>query len=208
MISPLRNATMMRRFNALFSTMTLLLLVGAGGGCASSTTIESWQKSVENYVRTEGGGDPSVLRDATYKGDRRGFAVIGANRPKDSTDVTGVLLGNVHLAERPWVVYLVGLVDQQKVSDIRVAALTIAGNKYTWKISKADPTALKAYREYNRGLAHRRFPGRNNEPPEYLGFPRDEDRFATSTEGDAIGVTHPPSGAKWHVAVIEPPKKK
>lgn len=187
-----------------FAAMTLMLI---GGGCASSVSIGTWQKGVEQYVRQKGGGDPSVLRDMTFKGDRRGFAVFSANRPKHSTDVTGVLLGNVHVAERPWIVYAVGLVDEQQVEDVRVAALTVQSNRYTWRVSGADGAALKAYREYNHGLARRRFPNRRDEPADYTGFPRDEDRFDMTTQGTTIGVTHPTSGARWHLDVAARRKK-
>jgi len=34
-----------------------------------------------------------------------------------------------------------------------------------------------------------------------LGFPREEDRFEMTQQGESIGVTHPPSAAKWHLTI-------
>jgi hypothetical protein len=200
-----RQVTAMKQLIPSILVGALLVLVA--GGCSSSGSIDAWKRGVETYVREQGGGDPAVLRDVTWKDSRKGFAQIGAPDPAKSTDVTGPLVGTATVNEKPWLVFLVGSVAQEKVRDVRVAALSVQNGKYDWRVGKEDAKALKAYRDYNLGLAHRRFPGRKNEPPAYTGFPREDDAFEVSAAGGAIGVTHPASGAKWHVAV-NPPKKK
>ena len=191
----------MKRSPLLPIVSLALFAFAAGGGCAKSVSIDSWRRDVETYVRDKGGGDPTVLRTLDATPAHAGFKVISAPRPSDSTDVVGVLVGNARVADRPWVVFLVGLVDEMKVKDIRAAALSVRNNQYVWRTGREDDAAVEAYVDHNKGLARRRFPGRRREPPEYLGFPREEDRFELSTDGDSIGITHPPSGARWHVSV-------
>src|SRR5687768_15757393 len=60
----------------------LLLLLFVSAGCTSGrrVTILDWQNSVIKYVKDEGDGRPSVLRDVTIRGGRRGFAVLGHPR--------------------------------------------------------------------------------------------------------------------------------
>jgi hypothetical protein len=42
---------------------------------------------------------------------------------------------------------------------------------------------------------------------EYLGFPREDDRFEMTAQGESVGVTHAPSGAKWHVTITPAPNR-
>jgi hypothetical protein len=177
------------------------------GGCAKSVNFDTWRAGVEDYVKNHAGGDPTALRELNADASHPGYKIISADRPSESTDAVGVLVGNAVVSDRPWIVFLVGLVEKQKVKDIRVAALSVRNNQYTWRMGKKDEKALKAYVDYNKGLAHRRFPDRKKEPMEYLGFPREEDRFEMSQQGEAVGVTHPPSGAKWHVTVTGSPQR-
>ena len=183
-------------------------LITLAAGCSSSVGFDSWRRDVETYVREKGGGDPTVLRDTDVDTAHRGFKVFSHNRPAQSNDVNGVLVGTTKLADQPWLVFLVGQVEKEKVKDIRVAALSVAKGNYTWRMGKKDDAALDAYVDYNKGLAHRRFPDRKKEPPEYLGFPREEDRFDVSTDETSVGVSHNPSGAKWHAPLVIGQKKK
>jgi len=194
--------------HALLLPLAAAFLVSSfAGGCAKSVNYDTWRAGVEDYVKNHGGGDPAVLRELNVDPSHAGYRMIGANRPSESTDAVGVLVGNAMVADRPWVVFLVGLVDKQRVHDIRVAALSVRDNKYTWRMSKKDDRALKAYVDHNKGLAHRRFPDRKKEPIEYLGFPREEDRFEMTQQGESVGVTHTPSAAKWHVTITPAPNK-
>jgi hypothetical protein len=175
------------------------MVVIAAGGCSPAVTIPFWQKSVETYVKEEGGGDPGVLRNMMWKGTHHGFSVISKNYPGASTDANGILLAHQMIADKPWFIFLVGLMQKQKVTDIRAAALSVEGGQFNWRVSGKDDSALKAYRNYNNKLWHDRFPGREDAPPEYLGFPREADVFDLNRNGDEVQVTHPPSGAQWEV---------
>jgi hypothetical protein len=194
--------------NRIACQLIVLLTAALAAGCSSSGGFDSWRRDVETYVREKGGGDPTVLRGADVDTSHRGFTTFSHNRPAQSTDVNGVLVGTTRMADQPWLVFLVGVVQREKVKDIRVAALSVANGKYTWRVGKDDDAATHAYTDYNKGLARRRFPDRKKEPPEYLGFPREEDRFDLSTDETSVGVSHPPSGAKWHAPIVGPQKKK
>jgi hypothetical protein len=195
--------------HSLLLPVAIAFLVSTfAGGCAKSVNFDTWRAGVEDYVKNHGGGDPAVLRELNADPSHPGYRMFSEDRPSQSTDAVGVLVGNAVVADRPWVVFLVGLIDKQKVHDIRVAALSMRDNKYTWRMSKKDDKALDAYVNHNRGLARRRFPDRKDPPVEYLSFPREEDRFEMSQQGESVGVTHPPSGAKWHVTVTAPATKR
>jgi hypothetical protein len=189
---------MIRRLSASLFAVALLACLG---GCASSVSVGSWQKSVEKYVRERGGGDPAVLRQMTWNDTQRGFSVIESDRPSESTDVIGLLLANIRVQDRPWIVFLVGKVSRTKAEEIRVAALSVVNGKYTWKLGPADSKALHAYQKHNTDLFHRRFPDQKKIPAEYQRFPREEDLFDVAAAGTNVDVTHRQSGARWHAAV-------
>lgn len=189
------------------SLLLLVVVVFLSTGCAKSVNFDTWRAGVEDYVKNHGGGDPAVLRELNVDSSHAGYRRIGADRPSESTDAVGVLVGNAVVSDQPWMIFLVGLVDKQKVKDIRVAALSVRNGKYAWRMGKKDAKAMDAYVNYNKGLAHRRFPDRKNEPVEYLGFPREEDRFEMTQQAGSVGVTHPPSGAKWHATIASASKK-
>jgi hypothetical protein len=166
------------------------------GGCASSASLSSWQRNVETYVAEK--GDPSALRDVTIDGQRHGFAVIGQPVAEKSTDANGLLLGHQEIAGRAWFIYLVGIVHQQKVGDIHLAAVTFTNGKPQWQVSKNDAKAAEMYRNYNEGLWKQHHPGsKEKTPAEYTTFPRDADKFDLEVKGDHIAATHAPSGAQW-----------
>jgi hypothetical protein len=193
--------------NQLALTLFGLFLVFGSIGCSSSVSIPAWQRNVESYVKEQGAGDPGVLRNMTWKGTHRGFSVISHDNPAVSTDVIGVLVAHQVLADKPWFVFLVGQVDKQKVSDIRAAALSVENGKFNWRIGNKDPEALKAYRAYNDKQWHERFPGRKDAPPDYLGFPREDDVFEETAQPDEVRITHPPSGAQWEVKLAAGKKR-
>jgi hypothetical protein len=173
-------------------------------GCASKASISSWQKSVTDYVNEKGAGDPVVLRDVTLPDARPGFSVIGHHDAPTSTDVNGVLLGYDQIGERVWFIYLVGIVDKQRVTDIRLDALSMDRGKTVWKRGPASKQSLEAYRQYGIKQARDRFPDRKTPPPKYLGFPRADDVFSVSKgSGGRIEATHNGSGAKWELTLPE-----
>ena len=191
----------------LLPLAAVVLLSWVSGGCAKPVNFDTWRSGVEDYVRNHGGGDPTVLRELNATPSHRGYKMISANRPSDSIDAVGVLVGNATISGRPWLVVLVGLVEKQTAKDIRVAALSVQDNRYTWRMGKEDDRAVDAYVNYNRAVARKRFPDRRKEPPEYLSFPREEDRFEMTTQGESVGVAHPPSGAKWQMTITPASKR-
>ena len=190
-----------------FVTAAAVALLLTAGGCASSASVDSWKTTVDKYVSLHG-NDPNALRDVTLAGDRRGFGVIGQTDPRQSTDAKALLLSHQDIAGRPWFVYLVGLVKQQKVDDIRLAARSQeVGKPPTWAISKADAHAVKLYKDYYEGVWRRSQPDKHaKEPSSYTNFPQDADVFSVNVEGTTVSATHAPSGARWQVDVAKPEK--
>ncbi|HEX8522694.1 MAG TPA: hypothetical protein VF669_10595 [Tepidisphaeraceae bacterium] len=178
-----------------------LLVVAAFvcSGCGTTVNMAGWQRDVERYVRQEGRGDPNVLRDLTLDESRRGYAVAGADDPREGTDARGLLLGHKMVAGQPWYFYLVGIVKQQKVEEIHLAALSAQTGGYRWVISPKSGEALKMYRNYNEGLGKQRFPGRKQAPVDYSTFPREEDEFDLTIDGTHVTAVHKTSGAWWDV---------
>jgi len=187
---------------ALARTIALLALtLVAAGGCSSQPSMSSWQKDVSHYVADQGKGDPMALRDMTLPEDGRpGFAVIGHHDTRESVDVNGVLLGHEKVAARTWFVYLVGLVKEEKLKEIRLAAMSDTGSMPVWRVGQRNKDAERAYRDYNLAQFRERFPDRKQPPAEYLGFPRAADTFDLTDDGNGLLIaTHKPSGARWDV---------
>ena len=178
------------------------------GGNPSSTrvtqrpsSIASWQRSVTRYVREEANGDPTVLRGVTLADARPGFAVIGHHDVRQSNDANGLLLGHERAAGRMWLVYLVGLVQQQRVMDVKLAAMSVDGAAYTWKRGKGSKPALAAYRAHGANQARHRYPQRKAPPPRYTGFPKPDDVFKLTNANGKYVATHKPSGARWELVL-------
>lgn len=185
---------------ALIGLMVPLCVVGCASG-SRNVTIAVWEKNIEQYVTEQGKGDPTVLRDVTLPDSRRGYSVIGSDRPDVSSDANGVLLGHRQIGGRSWFIYLVGLVKRQSVEEIRLAALTVDGGKFEWKSGSGDTEALQKYRDYNTRSWRQRFPQRGTAPPEYLGFPRLDDQFQMTISDGQVVVAHPASGAQWELSI-------
>jgi hypothetical protein len=179
---------------------SLLLVLAAGSGCASrSINLKTWQKDVETYVAANG-NDPAVLRDVTLSGSRRGFGAIAKDDPRQAQDANGVLLAHETVATGPWVVYLVGIVDKQRVEEIRLAAVSIVHGKATWRVGGKDAQALRRYRDH--GLSQWRAQPRDRgakAPAQYTTFPRESDAFDAQVSGSRVEATHQGSGARWEV---------
>jgi hypothetical protein len=178
------------------------LLIALAGGCARQVSMKTWQKDVEQYVR-KNGNDPAVLRDVTLadgQGGRRGFGAIGKNDVRKSTDANGVLVAHETAAGRPWFVYLVGVVDKQKVKEIRLAALSMLDGQPTWRIGPEDADALERYRDYGLSQWKQQPHDKDARPPaDYTTFPRPSDRFDAAVEGNYVRVKHQGSEAQWEV---------
>ena len=184
------------------SLLPPLLLISILFGCGKRADLPTWQRTVERHVIDTGGGDPSVLRNVTLADGRPGFAIFSRDRPSESTDAVGVLLGHREVNRRLWVVYLFGLVDRQHIKEIRLAAMEVMEDGgYRWIVGKPDRQALETYRNYNATMARERFPDRREPPAEYLGFPLPGDRFDLTNEDSILRAIHPPSGATWTITL-------
>ncbi len=194
----------MRRFPRLSSALLILagaLLCVGCGATSRNVTLPVWQKNIEQYVQQQGNGDPAVLRDVTLPDSRRGYAVIGSDRPEQSSDANGVLLGYRQINGHDWFIYLVGMLRQQNVQEIRLVALSADGGKFHWELEDKNSEATQRYAEYNDRLWRQRFPQRAAAPPQYLGFPRPDDQFEMTISNGQITVVHPPSGARWLLTI-------
>ena len=174
------------------------ILACASSGCARQVSLSSWQKSVEQYVRDQGSGDPASLRDVTLPDSRRGFASIGDPNPEDSSDVYGVLLGHREMVGRHWFIYLVGHVRDLAVVDIRIAAVSFNGDRPSWRIGAVDAEQVAVYCAFHQDEFTRRF---EPLPPPQLrsSFPQPDDVFEMLVDSPAIVVTHQQSGATWRL---------
>lgn len=178
-----------------------LLALAALTGCLSQPTFSSWQGSLSKYVRETGNGDPTVLRTMTLPDNRPGFSVIGHHDTTESTDVNGLLLGHEQVGGRMWFVYLVGLVEKERLKDIRLAAVSMENEKAIWKRGKGSKPSFNAYRADGIKQAKERFPERKTPPPRYTDFPRPDDVFKLMNANGKLVATHEPSGARWELAI-------
>lgn len=181
-------------------TMALLLC-----GCSSNggaVNLAGWQGSVEKYIDSEGKGDPNILRGVFWPESRHSFSAIGGDIPQQSQDAKGLLLAIKPVNNRPWFIFIVGIVNKQVVESIHVEALSLQGNTRLWKSSPDNPKAFQMYRDYYDHLWKQRFPGRQSAPAMYTTFPKEADTFNVTLEtGGKVVVTHPLSGARWEVVV-------
>ena len=186
----------------LFTCLTVLCTGCAGGG-TRSVSMDTWRQGVESYVNDVGKGDPAVLGETTYKG-RPAFAQLGNPIAAEGTDAVGVLLGNKAVMGRPAFIYLVGLVDKEKVEQIHMAVCQVIASQgqkaqFKWLVGKDDKDATQRYMDYRKGLFNQRFPGRQDMPPAYTSFPGEGDVFDVAVTPQQVTATHQGSGAVWRV---------
>ena len=179
----------------------LLLMLASLVGCHPQATVGGWQSDVERFVQEQGNNDPAVLRSMTLPDGRPGFAVIGAPKPSEATDVNALLVGHREIAGEPTFIYLLGVVQRQRVDDIRLALVSFQGEQAQakWTIGKSDPQATEAYQSYLQRKWKERLSGRDEVPAAYLGFPGVGDVFDLNISGTAVSAQHAPSGAVWEV---------
>ena len=160
-------------------------------------TLSSWQRSVERYVWDEGNGDPNVLRDMSWDDVHKGFAIMSDPEPARSVDAIGLLLGHRRVGDTGCFVFLVGLVRNQRLEDIRPVALYVDAGRFHWVVGASDRQVLIVYR---RADASESPPGpvRSAQPP----FPSPSDSFRLDVRGGEIIITHQGSGATWKLAVL------
>jgi hypothetical protein len=177
-------------FCILHSVFCICLFTGCGGPNNQTVSLPIWQQHVEQYVHDFGKDDPTSLRDLTIPDGRKGFAVNGSPLPKDSTDAVGLLLAHRPVDGRPAFIYLVGIVDKEKLTDIRLAMLTFDNGKSHWHVSPANAGALETYRRSHPSTA-----GKES----VQNFPAANDVFNLDVAGGRVTAVHAPSGASWTV---------
>jgi hypothetical protein len=190
----------------------LLCVTGCSGGGSSAKSIQSFQTGVEQYL-AQRNNDPEALREVTLEDNRHGFAVLGGQDPRKSTDQRGLLLAHKPIGDRPWFVYLVGTVKKDVVQDLRVVALSATGGNPVWRVGPKNAAAFKQYRD--AAMKDWRDHGGGSDPKskppvQYTTFPRASDAFEVSTSGTLIRAKHVESGAEFTVDIshVPPPAKK
>jgi hypothetical protein len=185
--------------------IVLILLLGGCGSSSStsSSAITSWQRGVEQYLATKN-NDPQSLRDVTLEDSRRGFAVLGGEDPRKATDERALLLAHKTIGERPWFIYLVGVVKNEQVQELRLVTLSVAGGQTTWRVGPRDAQAFKQYRDagWSEWKQHATAGGgvdANKPPPQYTSFPRASDVFEVTIDGSVIRAQHAASSAVFTV---------
>jgi hypothetical protein len=188
----------------------LLLLVA--GGCTSP--IKAWQASLEEYVDEQGNGDLNVLRSVDRSPAESDFGLIGARYegipfvlPR-RTDANGVLLGHRTFAGRGWYVYLVGTVeyrgafvdfpvDEARLTDIRLAAVSGGGGSFRWLLGPPDEAAVERYCRPQLERWRRSHPSRAEATGAPTTFPTPADDFGLDVAPAAITVVDGHSQAQW-----------
>ena len=152
-----------------------------------TVTLATWQHAVEQYVRDQGNGDPNILRDTTLPNSQRGFAMIGEPDIEYSSDANGLLLGRRLIAGREWFIYLVGLIHQGAVRDIRLVGFCWSPDKTLWQVSPPNPDSLRRYTSVQ------------SEDALFPVFPAKLDHFELSTTDQVAVAIHRQSGAAWQL---------
>ena len=210
----------MARVAPIHIAVAAAILVLPMTGCATPTAVESWQSSLERYVAEQGHGDLNALRRADRPPSESDFGLIGATTagfpfiaPR-RTDANGVLLGHRKIAGRNWFVYVVGMVeyrgwfvnwalDQSRVTDIRLIALSERGGEFTWMTSEPDAAALERYCGPQREQWRRSDPSRADATDAPSVFPTDADQFQLTVEPDGgVRVVDRHSDAAWKLEAV------
>ena len=169
-------------------------MLALAAGCASdppAVTLNSWRQSLERYVWEQGNGDPNVLRDLSWDNVHKGFAVLGDPIPQRSTDAIGLLLAHRMIQGTPYFIFLVGLVREGGLVDVRPVALQVAAGKFDWFVGPSDAQALASYRRTDRTLRDAASPAA---PP---AFPAASDRFDLTVDANRLVIRHAQSAAHW-----------
>ena len=170
-------------------------------GCGSSVSVSEWQSSLDQFAADYANDDLSFLREVDGASSQRTFSIIGASTPEKSTDITGVLLGRRTIADRQWLIFLIGRVKARQVEDIRLALRTDDSGAPKWIVSHDNSDALRQYREQRDKAWRTLHPDRDSPPVHAFEFPAEEDLFQFDVNGREVIATHESSGARWVVNV-------
>ncbi|MHC4414973.1 MAG: hypothetical protein ACYS0G_06800 [Planctomycetota bacterium] len=203
---------------SVFFTAVLILVAG---GC-SANPIRAWQASLEEYVVTEGNGDPNILRSEDRPPSESDFGLIGAKggglpfiSPR-RTDANGVLLGLRNARDRDWYVYLVGTVeyrgsfvdfplDDPRVTDIRLIAFSIRGGEFAWGVGEPHEAAVEQYCRPQLETWRRSHPSRAGATQAPTSFPTRKDVFRLEVAPLLMVAIDEHSQARWMLQLPPPP---
>lgn len=182
----------------------ILISIGLGcAGCGSSVTVSEWQAALDQFAAEHANDDLSFLREHDGDSSARTFAVLGANTPEKSTDITGVLLGRRAIGAREWLVFLLGRVKKREVEDIRLALRSDDDGPAAWVVGDDDDGGLKKYRTHKDDQWRARHAGRESPPRHTFEFPSEEDVFGLDVRGQQVIAVEERSGARWTVKVSD-----
>jgi hypothetical protein len=170
----------------------LLVAALATGGCTTSQPVDLWQKRVAQYVAEEGHGDITSLR-GTEPGEPR--PVFGVTDGK--VEVQGILLGRSTLNHEQWWTYIVGVMKNDDVTDLRVIGVTDVDGDVTFSQSSENEAALERYRNYRlkQWTAYRL--DSESDSDFVCSFPGPNDSFTLHSDGSIATVTERQSGTRW-----------
>lgn len=193
----------------LYTLLSGVVCFGSGFGCVVGGSIERWQAEVEQYVTSEGSGDPVVLADLGRMRSagslRPARNVIGSSSGSPlfsgrGEEVQGLLLG----MHDDWYVFAVGIVDKSNrvlrardrnaiVEDIRAVGFRGNAAGYEWIVGPPNPDGVA---QYQRTYADRGgFASASRLSPAM--FPHAFDDFRMTVTGRDVMVEESGSGATW-----------
>jgi hypothetical protein len=180
----------------LFSLMIFgAILTGCSepgeGPPPNAVSFNDWQQAVEQYVLDVGNGDANVLRDTTIWSSQKGFSLIGEPSIEKSTDAIGLLLGHRTIDDRPWFIYLVALIKRNALQDIRLFGLCYDADHPQW--CDGETSDISGYQKHQAV---------SSDIPTPL-FPRPDDLFDMTIDGNDVQVRHRGSGAIWKMRVTK-----
>ena len=203
------------RWRAILGAAVLM----AASGCADPQ--RAWQSSLERYVTRQGNGDLNVLRQLAGNPSEADFSLLGAGSggfplfaPK-RTDAHGELLGRREMLGHDWFVFLLGMVeyrgkvvdwplDEPRLTDLRLIAVTSANGKFQWLAAPPDPGALSQYCRPQLEAWRRSDPSRAEAATSPTRFPTPADILRLSSDENGITAVDEHAGARWTLPVEAP----
>lgn len=190
---------------------TTLVAVTLLAGCSASrqSSLKAWQEQTQAWVTDHGNGDMNSLRAIEVAPNRPGLRVFSADRPEESKDFVGVLVGAAQQSAPPraWYVYVLGQVENEQLKSTRLAAVSETDGNFAWQTGNEDQAATAAYLKYRDSAWRAQHPGAAKLPRGALSFPQPDDLFEMQMMGDAITVRETASGAQWNMSLAPTPKK-
>jgi len=170
------------------------------GGCSTGRPVELWQQRVTQYVADEGNGDITSLRNTEPGAARPVFGVTSG-----SVEVQGLLLGFSTTDQQSWWTYIVGVMKDDNVTDLRLIAVSDAGSDLVFSQSAEDGAATERYRDsrLKQWTANRLDPSEGD--GFVCSFPGPNDSFTLDAAGNTATVTERQSGARWTVLLVTDP---